>query len=89
MATSDATAQRLRVTYAAGQATDWNGVAEPLRHGIVRLAAHLFANRDTPEERGPPAVVAALWRPYRQLRLGGGLGGAIVLAGAPWGGSSW
>ncbi len=66
----DPAAVRLRVTYTAGQATDWNGVAEPLRQGIVRLAAHLFANRDAPDEAGPPAVVAALWRPFRQLRLG-------------------
>jgi uncharacterized phiE125 gp8 family phage protein len=70
VATTDANAQRLRVTYTAGLSTSWNGVAEPLRQGIVRLAAHLFANRDAADEAGPPAVVAALWRPFRRVRLG-------------------
>ena len=60
---------RARVRYTAGLAADWNGLPEPLRQGIVRLAAHLYAARgeaDTP----PPACVAALWRPWRRLRLG-------------------
>lgn len=35
--------------------------------GIIRLAAHLYAHRD--DDAGPPAAVAALWRPYRQMRL--------------------
>jgi len=70
VATAERQATRLRVTYTAGAATDWNGVAEPLRQGIVRLAAHLFANRDAADEAGPPAVVAALWRPFRRIRLG-------------------
>jgi len=39
----------------------------PVVQGVVRLAAHLYAHRD--DEAGPPAAVAALWRPYRQLRL--------------------
>ena len=70
IATSDQTATRVRVTYTAGLATDWNGVAEPLRQGIVRLAAHLFANRDAADEAGLPPVIEALWRPYRRVRLG-------------------
>ena len=68
--TSDPTAWQLRATYAAGLAADWNGVPEPLRQGIVRLAAHMWTNRDGTDEAGPPAVVAALWRPFRRLRLG-------------------
>lgn len=61
---------RARVTYRAGLADDWNGVPEPLRQGIARLVAHLHAVRDSPDDAGPPAAVAALWRPWRRVRLG-------------------
>lgn len=57
------------VSYRAGQAADWNGIAEPLRQGIVRMAAHLYAHRDREDGAGPPAAVTALWLPYRRLRL--------------------
>ena len=59
---------RVRVRGRAGLASDANGVPEPLRQGIVRLTAHLFANRDG-EGGEPPAAVTALWRPYRRMRL--------------------
>lgn len=59
---------RVRVTGEAGLATDCNGVPEPLRQGVLRLVAHLFANRDGSSGE-PPAAVTALWRPYRRLRL--------------------
>ena len=59
---------RVRVSGRAGMAGEPNGVPEPLRQGIVRLAAHLFANRDG-EGGEPPAAVTALWRPYRRMRL--------------------
>lgn len=62
-------AGRVRVTYTAGIATGWNGVPEPLRQGIVRLVTHLFVHRDDAEEGAPPAAVAALWRPWRRMRL--------------------
>ena len=62
-------AGRVQIVYRAGQAVDWNGVAEPLRHGIVRMAAHLYTHRDGEDGRGPPAAVTALWLPYRRLRL--------------------
>lgn len=68
--TMDGTAWQARATYVAGLAVDWNGVPEPLRQGIVRLTAHMWANRDGSDGAGPPAVVAALWRPWRKLRLG-------------------
>lgn len=55
--------------YRAGLAADWNGVPEPLRQGIVRLVAHLYAHRDAADAGGAPAAVAALWRPYRRVRL--------------------
>jgi uncharacterized phiE125 gp8 family phage protein len=59
--------KRVRVSYRAGLAADPNGLPEALRHGIVRLAAHLYVSRDRPD--GPPAAVTALWRPWRRLRL--------------------
>ena len=58
------------VTYSAGLAADWNGIPEPLRHGIVRLVSHFHAHRDAPDAVGAPAAVAALWRPWRRMRLG-------------------
>jgi uncharacterized phiE125 gp8 family phage protein len=60
---------RAIVTFEAGMATEWNGVPEPVRQGIVRLVAHLFAHRDAAGDAGPPAAVAALWRPWRRMRL--------------------
>ena len=60
---------RVAVRYRAGQASDWNGVAEPLRQGIVRMAAHFYTHRDREDGSGPPAAVTALWLPYRRLRL--------------------
>jgi uncharacterized phiE125 gp8 family phage protein len=61
--------RRARVRYTAGLAADWNGLPEPLRQGIVRLAAHLYAARGE-VGAAPPACVAALWRPWRRMRLG-------------------
>ncbi len=59
---------RIAVTYTAGSAGDWNAVPEPVRHGILRLAAHLRMDGDGV----PPAAVTALWRPWRVMRLGAG-----------------
>jgi uncharacterized phiE125 gp8 family phage protein len=61
-------ARRLRVRGHAGLAIEPNGVPEPLRQGILRLVAHLFATRDG-RDGEPPAAVSALWRPYRRMRL--------------------
>ena len=58
------------VRFRAGQASDWNGIAEPLRQGMIRLAAHLFTHRDAADAGPPPAAVAALWRPFRVMGLG-------------------
>ena len=59
---------RIRVSGQAGIASDPNGVPEPLRQGILRLVAHLFATRDGSGGE-PPAAVTAMWRPYRRMRL--------------------
>jgi len=61
--------QQLRVTYRAGLATNWAAIAEPVRHGIVRLVAHNYAARDRIDEGGAPEVVLALWRGARRMRL--------------------
>lgn len=59
---------KIRVRGEAGMAVDANGIPEPLRQGILRLIAHLFATRDGTGGE-PPAAVTALWRPYRRMRL--------------------
>ena len=66
---SSGTARQVRVTYSCGLAAHWQSIPEPLRHGIIRLAAHLYTHRNGADDPGPPAAVTALWRPYRRLRL--------------------
>lgn len=58
------------VRFRAGLAADWNGLPEPLRQGLIRLVAHLFTHRDAVDAGPPPTAVAALWRPWRRMRLG-------------------
>jgi uncharacterized phiE125 gp8 family phage protein len=58
----------LEVQCLAGLASNSADVPEPLRQGVVRLVAHLFAARDGSAGE-PPAAVTALWRPYRRMRL--------------------
>lgn len=65
--TAPGAAGRIEVRYRAGLASDWNGVPESLRQGIVMLTAQLFERRV--EEGNVPASAAALWRPYRRMRL--------------------
>jgi uncharacterized phiE125 gp8 family phage protein len=65
-----ATFNRAVLRFTAGLAADWASLPVPLRHGIMRLAAHQYRERDTVgSEAVPPASVAALWRPWRRLRL--------------------
>lgn len=58
----------LSVRGMAGMATSQNGVPEPIRQGVLRLTAHLFAARDGAGGEMPSAVTA-LWRPYRRMQL--------------------
>lgn len=60
-------AGRVAVSYTAGLAADWDGLPPPIAQGVAMLIAHLFNDRDV--GRAPPAAVAALWRPYRRMRL--------------------
>lgn len=63
-------ARRVSVRFQAGLAAEWTDLPEPLRHGVVRLAAHLYAHRSGESGAGPPAAVTALWRPWRRIGLG-------------------
>ena len=59
---------RIKVSGTAGMAGQEYDVPEPIRHGVLRLVAHLYATRDGVSGE-PPAAVTALWRPYRKVRL--------------------
>jgi hypothetical protein len=50
-----------------GAAETWDAVPAPVAQGVAMLAAHLFDHRES--DALPPAAVAALWRPYRRMRL--------------------
>jgi uncharacterized phiE125 gp8 family phage protein len=60
-------AGRIRVTFGAGAAAEWGDLPPPMAQGAVLLIAHLFEHRDGGS--APPAAVAALWRPFRRVRL--------------------
>lgn len=62
-------APRVAVRFVAGLAATWEQLPDGLRHGIVRLAAHHWRMRDDASDPAPPAAVAALWRPWRRVRL--------------------
>lgn len=66
--TQPGAAGRVRVTCRAGLAEEWETLPAPIRQGIVLLIAHLFTDRGAGAE--PPRAVAALWRPWRRMRLG-------------------
>jgi uncharacterized phiE125 gp8 family phage protein len=65
-------ADRVRAVFEAGLAAEWDGLPEAIAHGVVRLAAHLYAARDSGREGVPPAAVTALWRPWRRMSFGAG-----------------
>lgn len=61
---------RVAVRFTAGLAEAWDTLPPALRHGAIRLAAHQHRQReDTGAAPLPPPSVAALWRPWRLLRL--------------------
>jgi uncharacterized phiE125 gp8 family phage protein len=66
--TAPGAATRIAVRFTAGLAADWGALPDGLRHGVMRLAAHQHRARDGAAPL-PPAAVAALWRPWRRLRL--------------------
>ena len=61
---------RIAVRFSAGLATGWADLPEGLRHGVLRLAAHHFRQREADSAQAmPPTAVAALWRPWRRMRV--------------------
>ena len=63
------TAHRMTIRVIARTASSWDGLPADLRHGLIRLAAHSYRERDAGPLASPPASVAALWRPHRRLSL--------------------
>lgn len=61
-------AGRIELRYLAGMAASWGELPEALRQGIVRLAAHVHLARDAGDAT-LPAMIGALWRPWRRVRL--------------------
>lgn len=63
-------AGRIAVRFTAGLGAGWSDLPESLRHGVLRLAAHQHREREGPGAAPlPPASIAALWRPWRRMRL--------------------
>ena len=59
----------VRVLCCAGIASDWYSMPDALKHGIIRLAAYHYRERDMDKPVTPPASIAALWRPWRLIRF--------------------
>ena len=55
--------------FTGSEAAEWAELDPALRHGIVRFAAHQYRERDEGPAERLPSAIAALWRPYRELRL--------------------
>jgi uncharacterized phiE125 gp8 family phage protein len=64
-------AGRIAVRCTAGLAADWPNLPDGLRHGVLRMAASQYRAREDESALAimPPAAVAALWRPWRRMRL--------------------
>ncbi len=67
---SSGPSHRIAVRFTAGLTAGWADLPEGLRHGVIRLAAHHYREREAATAlTEPPAAVVALWRPWRRLRL--------------------
>lgn len=70
---ADLEGQGVAVRVRAGIASVWSEIPAGLKQGLIRIAAFLYRDRDRPSGSGtdasPPSSVAALWRPWRVLRL--------------------
>jgi uncharacterized phiE125 gp8 family phage protein len=64
-------AARVKVGYTAGCAASWGAVPAAQALGMAMLVVHLFQHREGADSEGavPPAAMAALWRPFRRVRL--------------------
>lgn len=63
-------AGRVDIAYRAGLVAAWSELPEAIGLAVLRIAAHLHAHRDAPDDVGPPPAVASLLRPWRRMRLG-------------------
>jgi uncharacterized phiE125 gp8 family phage protein len=62
-------AGRVDVAYRAGMVSGWPNLPEAVSMAVLRIAAHLHAHRDAPDDQGPPPAIASLLRPWRRMRL--------------------
>jgi uncharacterized phiE125 gp8 family phage protein len=62
-------AGRVDIDYRAGLAPGWPDLPEPVSIAVLRIAAHLHAHRDAPDDQGPPPAIRSLLRPWRRMRL--------------------
>ena len=70
LVTNPGVAGRIAVRFSAGLSPDWPSLPESLRRGVLRLAAFQSRQRESDAVVAlPPAAVAALWRPWRRIRL--------------------
>lgn len=61
---------RVAVRFSAGLAEGWDTLPDALQQGVVRWAAYQHRAREGEKTvTGPPAAIAALWRPWRRMRL--------------------
>jgi uncharacterized phiE125 gp8 family phage protein len=62
-------AGRVDVAYRAGLVPGWPDLPEAISIAVLRIAAHLHAHRDAPDDAGPPPAIRSLLRPWRRMRL--------------------
>jgi uncharacterized phiE125 gp8 family phage protein len=62
-------AGRVDIAYRAGLAPGWPDLPEAISLAVLRIAAHLHAHRDAPDDAGPPPAIRSLLRPWRRMRL--------------------
>lgn len=59
----------IEITFVAGYGDSWNEVPQSLRQGILMTIANFYEYRDALHPVSLPAPIAALWQPYRLVRL--------------------
>lgn len=67
--TDTGTSNAIAARFTAGMSSVWADLPGALRHGIIRLAAFHYRERDSAKPLQPPASVTALWKPWRRMRL--------------------